>query len=221
MKTFSSVAFALLTMVGMASAQPAPAPKAPAPKADAKTPAPKADPKAGAPAPADPKAAKTDAPPTPAAPPAPPAEIAAAIKAMGGNWKCTGQGMGMDMKMTPMTGAMKMKADLDGWWMQDTVEAKMGKTKLKMTGYSTYDAASKKWRRVVVDNMGGQMIGTSDGMKDNKITYNLDTMGGGGPAGMFRDHTEMVDAKNAKGWGEMSMDKGKTWTKVYEMTCKK
>ncbi len=221
MKTFSSVAFALLTMVGMASAQPTPAPKAPAPKADAKTPAPKADPKASAPAPADPKAAKPAAPAPPAAPPAPPAEVAGAIKAMGGNWKCTGQGMDMSMKMTPMTGTMKMKADLDGWWMQDTFEAKMGKVKMKMTGWSTYDASSKKWRRVVVDNMGGQMIGTSDGMKDNKITYNLDTMGGGMPPSMFRDHTEMVDAKNAKAWGEMSMDKGKTWTKVYEAACKK
>jgi hypothetical protein len=32
----------------------------------------------------------------------------------------------------------------------------------------------------------------------------------------------MSDPKaGAKFWGEFSMDKGKTWTKVYEMTCKK
>ena len=79
----------------------------------------------------------------------------------------------------------------------------------------------KKWRRVSVDNMGAQMIGTSDGLKDNKVDFNMDTMGGMGPAGMFRDHVEMVDAKNVKAWGEMTMDKGKTWTKVYEMACKK
>ena len=41
-------------------------------------------------------------------------------------------------------------------------------------------------------------------------------------AGTFKDHVDMTDAKaGVKMWGEMSMDKGKTWKKVYEMTCKK
>jgi hypothetical protein len=39
---------------------------------------------------------------------------------------------------------------------------------------------------------------------------------------MFRDHEDMSDPKaGVKQWGEFSMDKGKTWTKVYELTCKK
>jgi hypothetical protein len=45
-------------------------------------------------------------------------------------------------------------------------------------------------------------------------------MGGMG-AGMFKDHGDMTDKKvGMHMWGEMSMDKGKTWVKVYDMTCK-
>jgi hypothetical protein len=63
------------------------------------------------------------------------------------------------------------------------------------------------------------MVGTAD-MKDGKLEATWDTMGGMG-AGMFKDHGDMTDKKvGTHMWGEMSMDKGKTWTKVYDMTCK-
>jgi len=39
--------------------------------------------------------------------------------------------------------------------------------------------------------------------------------------GMFRDHEDVSNPKEFKSWGEMSMDKGKTWMKVYEQSCKK
>lgn len=225
MKTFSRVAIAMLTMTGVAFAQPkAPAGGTPAKPADPKTatPAKPADPKAGAPAMKDAKAADPKAAPAaPMTPPKAPAEIATMFKATGGNWRCTGTGMAPDMQMTKMTATMKSKSDLDGFWIQDTFEGKMGKAKFKFVAYTTYDPTSKKWRRVSVDNMGAQMIGTSDGLKDNKVDFNMDTMGGMGPGGMFRDHVELVDAKNVKAWGEATMDKGKTWMKVYEMACKK
>jgi hypothetical protein len=38
---------------------------------------------------------------------------------------------------------------------------------------------------------------------------------------MFRDHEDVSNPKEFKSWGEMSMDKGKTWMKVYEQSCKK
>jgi hypothetical protein len=72
----------------------------------------------------------------------------------------------------------------------------------------------------MVDNMGGQAMGTSDGLKDNKVVFNMDVMGQGQTA-MMKDTLDVTDAKAPKAWGEMSMDKGKTWNKVYEMTCKK
>jgi hypothetical protein len=217
MKTFSSVVIATLTMVGMASAQPKTEPKpaaaaAPAAKVDAK-----ATGKVVAPA-------KVDAPPTgkDAAPAKAPTEIADMLKSMSGNWKCTGTAAGPDMAMMPMKATMKSKADLDGYWIQDVFEATMGKTKYKFVAYTTFDTSSKKWRRVSVDNGGSQTIGTSDGMKDMKMTFNLDTMGGSHPSGMFRDNVDASDLKTGlKAFGEVSIDKGKTWMKVYEMTCKK
>jgi hypothetical protein len=69
-------------------------------------------------------------------------------------------------------------------------------------------------------NGGGQMIGTSDGMKDGKMTWNMDMMSPMGGA-MFRDYLDTTDKAGLKAWGEMSMDKGKSWFKEYEMTCKK
>ena len=208
MKTFSSVVIATLTMVGMASAQPKAAdpkaPAAPAKGAPATPATPAKDAKAAAPA----------APPAMAAPTAP-TEIKEMLKAQAGTWKCTGTGMGQPMKAT-----MKSKADLDGFWIQDAFEGSMGKTKFKFVAYTTFDGASKKWRRVMVDNMGGQAMGTSDGLKDGKVTFNMDMMGMGG-TGMMKDTVDMTDPKLVKSSGEMSMDKGKTWNKSYEMTCKK
>jgi len=206
MKTFSSVVIATLTMVGMASAQP----KAADPKAPVMP---------GKGAPATPPA-KTEVKPAPAmAAPTPPAEIKEMLK-MGTSWKCTGTGMGPDMTMGPMKATMKSKADLDGFWIQENFDGLMGKNKFKFTSFTTFDSASKKWRRVMVDNTGGQAMGTSDGLKDNKIVFNMDVMGSG-QTGMMKDTLDMTDPKAPKAWGEMSMDKGKTWNKVYEMSCKK
>ena len=203
MNTFAKVVIASLTMVGVAAAQP----KAP----DAK----------GAPAPKDAKAPVAEVKAAPPAMPTPPAELATMAKAAAGTWRCTGTGAADDKgTMVKMTATTKTKVDLDKWWITDTFESTMGKTKFKFVAFTTYDASSKKWRRVMVDNMGGQMVGTSDGPTDGKMTFNMDTMGPMGSS-QFRDHSDLTNAKAPKFWGEMSMDKGKTWTKVYEMSCKK
>ncbi|MDX2089395.1 MAG: DUF1579 family protein [Kofleriaceae bacterium] len=220
MKTFSKIMIALCSMAAVAVAQPAPAKPAPTPapaagKTAPAVPAKEAKPAAGAPAtaPVPPKA-------EPPAMPKPPAEIAASLKTMQGTWKCTGSMTGPDGQPVAMKSTQKTKGDLDGWWIQDSYEGTMGKAKFRFVAYTTYDATAKKWRRVFIDNTGGQMIGTSDGVKDGKLDYNLDSMGPMG-GGQFRDHTDLTDPKALKTWGEMSMDKGKTWMKVYEMTCKK
>ncbi len=221
MKTFTQLAVATLTIIGMtgiALAQPKADPKAapapvPAPvKTDAKVDAKvapvktdaKVDPKAGA---------KMEMP-------KPPAEIDAMAKTSVGTWRCAGTETGMDGVPGKMSAVIKVKVDLDKWWISETIEAR-GKTgTFKMTGFATFDAGSKKWRKLSVDNSGGQMIGTSDGVKDNKLVWNMDMMNPMG-AGQFRDTIDTTDPKAVKLWGEMSMDKGKTWKPVYELTCKK
>jgi hypothetical protein len=198
------LSFAALTLVGLTGLALADDPKA-APKADPKA-APKADAKA------DPKAA-----PMPEMKPA--AEIATMAKGIAGTWKCTGQGMAGPDKMVAMTATMTSKVEMGGWWIHETFNAKMEKMPFQFEAYTTYDPASKKWKRLMIE-MGGGWSSGETAMMGPKMDWEMATHG---PMGdhMFRDHTDATDAKAVKSWGEMSMDKGKTWMKVYEMTCKK
>ena len=197
MNTFSRVAIALVGMTGLVAAQP------------------KTEPKAGG----DMKAADAKAGAMPDM--KPPAELAAMAKMTTGTWTCKGQGLDHTMKMMDMIGTMKIKLDVGGWWMHGSFESKMGKEPFQFESFTTFDPASKKWKRVMVESGGGWSSGESAGLQANKVDWDLSTHSAMGDA-MFRDHEDLSDAKaGAKMWGEFSMDKGKTWTKVYEMTCKK
>lgn len=192
MNTFSRVAIAMVGMTGLAVAQP----KTEAPKA--------ADAKAGA---------GQDM--------GPPAELTTLAKGIAGTWRCKGQGMDHTMKMVDTTGTMTIKLDVNGWWLHSTFESKMGKEPFKFESFSTFNPATKRWTRVMVESGGNWATGESAGMKDNKVDWHLTTHSPMGDA-MFRDHEDMTDPKaGAKMSGEFSTDQGKTWTKVYELTCKK
>jgi len=147
-----------------------------------------------------------------------PQEVTDLAKIVTGTWKCTGTATLAPEPEAPLTGTLKTKADLDGFWIRDVFDAKVGKIRLKYESFTTFDG--KKWRRVLLDNRGSQALGTCDGVKDGKMDWNLDVMGPA-PAALFRDHVDATDPKLLKLWGEISADKGKSWTKVYEMTCKR
>jgi hypothetical protein len=200
MNRFSRIAVALVGMTGLAVAQPKVEPK----PVDAKMAPKAADPKAGG----MPERK-------------PPAELADLGKATSGTWKCTGQGMEHTMKMVAMTGTMKIKLDLENWWLHASFESRIGKEPFHFESFTTLDPATKQWKRVMVEGGGGWSTGESEGMKDNKVDWALASHSAMGDA-MFRDHEDMSDPKaGAKMWGEFSIDQGKTWTKVYEMACKK
>lgn len=157
----------------------------------------------------------------------PPAEIAAAAKQRAGTWRCTGVGMGGPDMKTEMKfkGIQTSKPDLDGWWIRDVFNGTMGEgktaMKFKMESFATFDGNTKRWRILSVMNDGGSMVGWSDGMKDGKMDITSESTSMMGSA-QFKEHIDMTDPKaGVKTWGEMSMDKGKTWHKVYETTCKK
>ncbi|MBX3154493.1 MAG: DUF1579 family protein [Deltaproteobacteria bacterium] len=192
MKILSLVSFtALITAAGLATA---------------------GDPKADKPA--APKAAEMQMP-------TPPAQIAEMGKTMNGTWKCKGSTSGPDGKPSPMEATSKSSTSPDGWWLVETMDAKSGPMKFNMQSYMTFDAASKKWRRVSVDSMGTSMVGTADASKDGKMSWTFETQGPMG-AGTFKDEVDASDLKKGlKLAGKMSMDKGKTWMPVYEMTCTK
>lgn len=157
--------------------------------------------------------------------PKPAQEVTDMVKSMAGTWRCDGTATGMDSKDMKFKGTMTSKADLGGFWAHQSFAGNMGEGKMampfKFESYSTFDSSTKKWRIMMVDNMGGQMVGTSDGMKDMKMDTMSDTMDGRGK-GQFKDHMDMTDMKKgAHMWGEESRDMGRTWNKVYDMTCKK
>jgi hypothetical protein len=209
MNTFSRVAIVLIGMTSVAVAQPKAADNKMVPAAKA------ADTKPADMTPADAKAGGAMPEMTP------PKELADMAKASAGTWTCKGQGADHTMKMADMTGKMKIALSADKWWLQASFDSKMGKDPFHFESFTMYDAATKKWKRVMVESGGVWSNGESAGMKDNKIDWDLTAHMGTGDA-MFRDHTDLSDAKaGAKMSGEMSLDKGKNWIPVYSMSCKK
>lgn len=162
-------------------------------------------------------------PPPPTAPPAmptPSAEVAAMVKANTGTWKCIGKAMMPDGSSVDMKATMKAKFALDKFWAQMSF-AETKKNGYKFESYRTFDG--KKWHDVTVDNMGGSGVTWSDGPKDGKTMWQgtaRDPMMG---EHMVKHYEEAVGTtgKELKVWGEYSTDKGKTWAKGYEATCKK
>jgi hypothetical protein len=203
-------------MTGLVAAQPKADPKLDAKPADAKMAGAKmADAKMADAKPGDAKPAE-GMPET-----KPPAELMAMAKAAAGTWRCKGQGMDRSQKMVNMAATMKLKLDLANWWIHGSFDSKMGKEPFRFESFTTFDPASSKWKRVMIETGGSWSSGESAGMKDNKVDWELVMHSAMGET-MFRDHEDMSDPKaGVKMWGEFSMDKGKTWTKVYEMTCKK
>ncbi|MBC7975248.1 MAG: hypothetical protein H7138_09700 [Myxococcales bacterium] len=200
------MAVVLIGMTSLVAAQPKPADNKMAPP-----------PAAAKPADMKPADAKAGAMPEMKAP----QEIADAAKAEVGSWNCKGQSMDRAMAMIPIIGKMKTTISADKWWLQTTFDTKMGKEPYHFDSYTTYDAAAKKWKRLMVQSGGSWLTGESAGMKDNKIVWDMTSHSPMGD-GMFRDYEDLTDPKaGVKMWGEFSMDKGKTWTKVYEVACKK
>lgn len=159
--------------------------------------------------------------------PKPPPQIAEMMKTMGARMRCTGMAMGGPEMNTEMkiTGNVTSKVDLDGWYIRSVMNATMGEgrnaMKLKMESLSTYDATAQKWRGASAMNDGGFMVSTSEGLREGKMESTSETWGPMG-AGRFREQVDATDPKaGIKMLGEMSKDDGKTWNKVYEMTCKK
>lgn len=243
MKTIARSLLSMMITSGLvtaAFAQPAAQAPAKAPAAPAAAPAAKAAPAAAAPTPAATKPAqaakpvaptaaptpvkadpaKPVAPSEPAAPPAmpvAPAEVAAMVKAAP-SLRCTGS-VFSPMGETKMTATIKNKVDLDKWWVHSSF-VQNGGMKFKFESFTTYDAGSKKWHRVMVDNFGTYEVATSSGPKDGKLVWEGTSTSAMGA--MMGRHTEdTTNPKETKMEGEFSMDKGKSWMKAYSLICKR
>jgi hypothetical protein len=204
-----------------AAAAPAAAPAA----TPAAKPAEAAKPAAGAPAPkmepVKPPEAKP-AEPAKMEPPKPPAEVDGLYKTLQGTWKCTGTASMEAGATAPMEYTISFKLDLDKFWIVANMSSKKTKTMpmvYKFTSYTTYDAATKKWNRVMVDNGGGWESATSAGITNGQVLWEGKATGMG--MSYTTKHTEMVTSpKEVKMSGQMSVD-GKNWMPMYDATCKK
>jgi hypothetical protein len=99
--------------------------------------------------------------------PKPPEQVAAAAKAMGGTWKCTGTApaspMGPEHKYEA---TMTWKQSPDKYWIVGIYAEKKSKEHpwaYKFTEYRTYDSKSSKWVSAHINEMGGLMTGTGTG----------------------------------------------------------
>lgn len=210
MRNYIRIAFTMSLLAGFAGSAVAGDDKAKAPTPAAKAPTP-----AAKPAPAPPAGDKAQAP---MQMPTAPAEVAAAVKAMAGTWRCQGSTFMPDGTATPIKATMKTKIALDKFWAQVSFVETGKKNGYKFESYRTFDG--KKWHGLMVDNMGGSEVSTSDGPKENKVIWEGSGRSAMGEA-KARHHEELLSAREVKMWGEWSMDKGKTWVKGYDATCKK
>jgi hypothetical protein len=168
------------------------------------------------PPPAD-KAADKAAPPAMEMP-KPAQELVDMGKAMAGTWKCTGKVMMPTQRDT--NGNLQFTLDLDKMWIKTTMTETKTKTPFKFESFVTYDQTSKKWAQVSIDNLGGYRVLTSDGMKDNAVTWTGQATGMGKTMQVKSVHT-MVAAKDVKIDESMSVDSGKTWMPSVSVECKK
>ena len=168
-----------------------------------------------------------DKAPVPAAitAPAPPAELATMMKMTTGNWKCAGKGA-MDpanpAAMTEFKGTYKAALDLDKFWIKGEWTSTAGKLKMRGLMYTTFDAASKKWHRMMLDNWGmsgsESSAGLPAGTTEGKLVWEGESRMMG--AMIKTRTTEEATAKSMKMTSEMSPD-GKKWVTGMEMTCTK
>lgn len=179
------------------------------------------------PAPTKPMPDKTPVAPKPpekpAAPmgmtmPTPAPELVEAAKMLKGTWSCKGTVHMPDGTSRDSVGSMKVSVDLDKFWITTDMTEK-GKTPYKFLTHMTFDASSKKWTQVMVDNMGSFGMATSDGPKDGAVSWLGETHGMGMVMKSKLVET-MVSPKERKLVSSGSMD-GKTWMVDYEGTCKK
>ena len=159
--------------------------------------------------------------------PKPPAELAAMQKMMAGTWKCTGKGAMDPAKPEALTDfkgtfTSTLDASLDKFWIKGTWVGSAGKLKMKGTSYTTYDATSKKWTRMMLDNWGMSGIETSSGLPAGTTEGTVSWEGESRFMGAVikGKTTEDVKAKSMSMKVEMSPD-GKKWATGMQMTCTK
>jgi hypothetical protein len=119
-------------------------------------------------------------------------EVAQMLKSTQGTWKCK-------------DATLVVKGELDGAWIHESLTGKV-----KLESFTTFD---KQWTKIVLAADGTHAVATSDGMKDMKMDFASDA---------WREHVDASDLRRGLHVSaERSPDRGKTWTAVYDLTCRR
>jgi hypothetical protein len=164
--------------------------------------------------------AAASAPASPPGPPKPPAELDQ-LKWTEGTWRCEGKAPAG--AMGPEHGyksTMKIKRELDGFWMAGEYEQKKSKDNpmpIKARSFLGYDPVAKKIVSVGVDNVGGALQQTG-AFEADKISTSGEGSMGGQKVG-FREVITKTGDRALTWHGEVRM--GKDWMVIGDDTCKK
>jgi hypothetical protein len=152
-------------------------------------------------------------------------EVVELGKTMSGTWTCDGNLFAPDKKAIPISGHMTMAVELNRVWLHESLDAGVGQgssaMNYKFEAFITFDKATKKWRRVEVDSLGGHTISSADPAKDGKLEWLNESTGADGKVQQQRTHFDGSDPKQVHVVGEITLDKGKTWIKTADLSCKK
>ena len=144
----------------------------------------------------------------------PPKELAELSRAIGdGTWTCTGSALGKQM-----TASRTSRLEMSGVWMHDSVDAKLGSEPFRYEVYTAWDPNGKHFHRVMIESDGNLAEGEGHATAGNAVEFQLDTHGPRGD-GLFRERIDWSGKAGVVAIGEVSPDKGKSWVKLYELTC--
>ena len=144
-------------------------------------------------------------------------DIDAAAKSLIGTWRCQGNMVSLETgKLADSKGVLKTSIDLDHWWITSTyVEAK--KVGVKFTTHRTYDASNHVWTRLDITNIGRYAISSAPPAVDGEQRF-MSVPGKNEPT---LRAIERADGKTISITSDSTRDGGKTWARLYELTCKK
>lgn len=148
-----------------------------------------------------------------------PKEHAELVKLLGAQLDCTGS-MLMGPKVA-LTGTMKEELDLGGAWVHESFVGTAGKEKAMFDAHLTFDDKAKQWTRLEMSSRGGYTIAHAPALANNKLDWDSDITIPSREAMKSKTHLDLSDAKAVHVKTELSLDGGKTYVPLIEMTCKK
>ena len=144
------------------------------------------------------------------------------MKVLEGTWHCDGRApAGPTGPEHAYKSTWKFKRDLDNfWWAAEyqQTKAKSNPVPMKARGYLTYDAASKNFVMLGVDNTGGTSSEVTTGWTGDSVTLAGDANLGGKKI-PFREVITKKGTHEFTWRGEMRM--GPDWVTLGEDRCKK